>query len=134
MLCYRYQSSSFFFLTKNGWFPAGIGVGWCPGEQAVSELFDIFFLCLELPTTVTVCCPAVIRTKQQVLRNYVSIKKEVKHFVAEPSSVSWLFAVVCLIYGVLKCTSFKHTICPLWRLSVISFDSITWEIWCNSTI
>lgn len=63
------------------------GVGCCPLEQTVPESSDISVLYLEPPTAVTVCCLAVIRMKQEVLSNYVIIKK-VKHSVAESPSVT----------------------------------------------
>lgn len=108
-----------FFSTKNGcwWFPVGIGVGRFPREQTVPELSDISFLYLEPPTTVTVRCPEIIRTKQKVLSKYAINEEEVKHFVAEQLSITWLFATVCLIYWVLKWSSFNHTaLYPLWGL------------------
>lgn len=54
---------------------------WCCVLSLISPFFffsHTSFLYLEPPTTVTACCPTVIRTKQEVLSNYVTIKKESK--------------------------------------------------------
>ena len=75
---------------------------WC---GVLPTRVDWAFLYLELPTTVTVCYSATIRTKQEVLSNSVTIKEEVKHFVEEHLSIRWLFSTLT------KCTC---TFFPLW--------------------
>lgn len=89
------------FCTNNGCCgfhqKSGTAVRWSPREHTVPELSDISSSYLEPPTTVTACCPAVIRTKQEVLNNYVTIQKRRLCSRAFINNMS-----VCLIYWVLK--------------------------------
>lgn len=102
--------SPFYFLFLLKISASFIGVGRCPGEQTVPELPDNSRWYLEPLTTVSVWWAAVIWTKQEVLIDYVTIREEVKHSVAEHSTITWLFAAAWLIYRVLKSTSSKHTV------------------------